>query len=150
MKIRTGFVSNSSSSSFVVATKGIDTISGRDTKVANRALKEVDLSVPMNYIPNYLPHAGWGISANRETWIRSETSLLDYLELDSNYDETRLDRCSKLMLDLVKNGWNVAIGIVHGDGDGGDGYEQYFYHNHIEVWEDDVIITFSCKKTEEA
>jgi hypothetical protein len=143
MKIRTSFVSNSSSSSFIIATKGINKISERDAKIADRALKEVDTGVEMRYIPDYYPHAGWGIAGHRKTWISSETSLLDYLELDS-VDEAQ-DYVDKLLLGLVKDGWVVANGTVHGDGDGGDGYEQYFYHNHIEVWDDDTIITFTGK-----
>jgi hypothetical protein len=138
MKIRNGFVSNSSSSSFVIAVKDQNkSIEFLDETIADRILKEIPKDeVVFNNKMVGNPHIGWDFIEGREKWCRSHQSFLDELEDDI---WTGLEKYAER---LACDGWSVAIGSMPGNGDGGSASQNYFYHNHVEIHDDDIIVTF--------
>jgi len=129
MKIRNGFVSNSSSSSFVLAFNG-------NKKDLEKKIDEIFGVTPENY-PIKNSFKGWGktfVAAceNGEEY-KGVKGIKEYCEEYGLEDETEID---DIILSYLKKDWTVYTGGF-GD-DCGDSIDAYLCNAEIK-WSDDEL-----------
>jgi len=137
MKIRTGFVSNSSSSSFIVATKGdikdvfVDTLNKLDN-TDGLPMKEFVVSIMKEVLETLVN--------NSEKYTLDEYLDEFYWDGDDTTNEKEFANDHPEIYDVVKNhDWNLYEGSVS-DEDYEDAGSMMLVYMTIEHMSDDVII----------
>lgn len=129
MKVRNGFVSNSSSSSFIIA------FSTKDTKEQHKKLKEVFGTFPKDYpIKNSydFPAAFIGQIGSESPLTRQE-----YIELYGE-EEDDLDENEKKVLKLIDDGWFVYESSFS---DQDDPVDTYLCMSEVKYKDDELFIS---------
>lgn len=122
MKIRNGFVSNSSSSSFIVAFKGKNFLEAYKNSFSN-----VEFPLKTSIVQDI----GNCLERNIDETF---TTITDYQNHD-DYDEQRKEKYSKLIAD----GYTVCIGSISDECDY-DMIDNYLCHIDIDYKDDNLII----------
>jgi len=135
MKIRSGFVSNSSSSSFVLATK-------------NKHLEEVKIKIEVT-----LDQVGAEMLSNMnevESYIEREMiwhngPIKDVLDPEHVHHQEDVVNFYAKCVDLLHDGKSIIVGSVSSDGD--DGVEYLLYErgfSNVDLDENTEIISDNC------
>lgn len=119
MKVRNGFVSNSSSSSFVIYSK---------EELSSETLQKA-LGVPKN-------HPLHGFVSKITDLFESNSKPFDVEELKENFEKYECNY-SKNILEKIEEGYSAYRCSFHNDG---EGMELALYYSEISVDTDDLII----------
>jgi hypothetical protein len=126
MKVRMGFVSNSSSSSFLIAynPKAYD---GDMITRTKKLIKDINNYYKTNNIDytnpskdkNYHSNIGKMLFQELDNYhgFRSKQSVIDYLELED--DDSEYDIIEKLAIEYAENGYYLLFGEIPCRGSGG-------------------------------
>jgi hypothetical protein len=155
LKIRTGFVSNSSSSSFIIAynpKKFSKDYVNRSTDLImaiNRVYRQKNVDY-MNENPESSYHANVGVMMFQEMdnihGYRSVQSVLDQLMIeDENSDD--IGELNQKAIDYSKKGMHLLFGTIPARGDGGSALSNTVYDNpeKFEIETKDLIVKIGEK-----
>ena len=132
MKIRNGFVSNSSTSSFIIMFKGT-------AKQLEKKLQQVfNIPLPENY-----PIKIGGLNKVSERFIYNlnETSFKSVKAYKKEFyieDENDIDKWHKKALTKIKDGWTIYTGGFADDG--GEDIDPILCNSDIEYEDEEIVI----------